>query len=144
MRKITQFVLVVLAAVATACSTSKVKEKAPLAEILFQKEQGGAEFEFYEIFTAESEVQALLSDAEIKKKLKNHAVGNVQFVLLNMGQKVSGGYYFEVDAVEKGDTVELRVTKRGPKPGELATDALTQPMAIVAVNSTKKIVIVGI
>lgn len=144
MQQIKRIICLLIIGITAACSTTKNRSSMPLTEILMQRGYGGADFEFYEIFSSEKEVHALLQDPEVRKKVQDPDYNTTQFVLLSMGQKMSGGYRFEVDAVDRGDSIELQIRKIGPQPGEMATDVITNPMALVKVNSAKPIVIQGL
>ena len=80
-----------------SCTTQKSSdEKPPLYEILKQDEQGGANFRFFEIVTEQKEFKMLLNDKDLKRKINPSDINTCNFLLLNMGEKNSGGYSFSI------------------------------------------------
>lgn len=59
-----------------------------------------------------------------------------QSITIAMGEKSSGGYYFQVEtnnAIFDGSTITLDITQVVPEPGMITTSALTSPCITVAV-----------
>jgi len=84
----------------------------------------------------------LQNDEHLKRKIKEDDVKNSNFVILNMGEKRSGGYSITVENVEEtADKVILTVKENEPEPGAMVTQAITYPYAIVKINSKKEITI---
>ena len=85
-----------------SCTTQKSSdEKPPLYEILKQEEQGGANFRFFEIITEQKEFKMLLNDKDLKRKINPSDINTCNFLLLNMGEKNSGGYSFSIENIEE-------------------------------------------
>lgn len=124
-----------------SCSTQKnTDEKPPLYEILKQKEIGGANFRFFEIITEQKEFKMLLNDPDLKNKVKPSDINTSNFLLLNMGEKNTGGYSFSVENVEETENdIIITIKENGPKG--MATMAITYPISIIKVNSKKNIII---
>ncbi|RXR31271.1 protease complex subunit PrcB family protein [Flavobacterium piscinae] len=124
-----------------SCSTQKnTDEKPPLYEILKQSEQGGANFRFFEMITEQKEFKMLLNDKDLKNKIKPSDIYTSNFLLLNMGEKNSGGYSFSIENIEETDN-DIIITIKENVPKGLATTVMTYPICIVKINSKKNIII---
>jgi hypothetical protein len=124
-----------------SCSTQKVtEEKPPLYEILKQQEQGGANFRFFEIITEQKEFKMLLNDPDLKKKIKPSDIYTSNFLLLNMGEKNSGGYSFSIENIEETEN-DIIITIKEIAPKGMATTVMSYPLAIVRINSKKNIIL---
>lgn len=134
---ISLFLIVIL----VSCSSNKtIKSDTGLYKLLISKENGGASFEFNEIITEPKEFRMLLGDDEIKKFVKPDDITKSNFVLINLGEKKSGGYGIEkINVVEEATKVLVSITVKEPKPGEIVTMAITQPYAVLKINSKKPI-----
>lgn len=109
-------------------------------EIIFQDAYAGGNFEFYEFITEPNEFQMLLKDKRFKKKLHPDDIKKSNFVLLNMGEKNTGGYEISVKNVKlTKDKVLVYIDKKQPKGGENVTMAMTYPFCLVKINSKKPI-----
>ena len=138
MKKI--IVLVVFGLLIAACSSTKSTSGSALYEVLVAGEYGGGNFQFYEIFTEETEFKMLLADDELKKLVKPNDIATSNFILLNMGEKNTGGYSIEVVKVEElPDKIVVTVRENKPNPGQNVTTAITNPYAVVKINSKKPI-----
>lgn len=121
-------------------SATKTTESRPLYEVLTQKSYGGASIRFFEVLTEEKEMAMLLGDSDLKNKVKSSDAETSNFVILNMGEKTSGGYSIGVEKVEEhADKIVITVKETSPKPGENVTMALTNPYAVVRINSKKPV-----
>ncbi|UMY65052.1 MULTISPECIES: protease complex subunit PrcB family protein [unclassified Flavobacterium] len=129
--------------IATACGTSKsVVEKRPLYEVLLQNTVDGGKFEFYETITEPREFTMILTDPELKGKVKANDIQTSNFVLLNMGEKPSAGYAIGVKSVEETDrAVIITVEKKEPAPDAVVAQVITAPYALIRINSKKEIII---
>lgn len=124
-----------------SCATKKtvVADKS-LYQLLISEENGGASFEFNEIITEPKEFRMLLGDDEIKKFVKPNDISKSNFVLINLGEKKSGGYGIEkIDVVEEATKIVVSIKLKEPRPGEIITMAITQPYAVLKINSKKPI-----
>ena len=100
MKKIIAFLIISIVLFSCASKTNNA-DKLPLYEILKQEDQGGANFKFFEIISEPKEFKMLLNDADLKKKIKAADIYTCNFLLLNMGTKSSGGYYFTIENIEE-------------------------------------------
>jgi PrcB C-terminal len=124
-----------------SCGAKKSAPPTALFEILSQQENGGAKIEFYEIITDVSEMNMLLGDENLKGKIKKKDIETANFLILNMGEKVTGGYSITVDKItETPENIVISVKQKAPKPRQLVTTAFTAPYCIVKINSKKEIV----
>lgn len=124
-----------------ACSgTKQVTVDKSLYQILTQQSDGGGNIRFYEILTEPREIAMLQSDENLRKKLTAEDINNSNFIILNMGEKSSGGYSITVESVlESPDKILVTVKENEPPAGSVNTDAITYPYAIVKINSKKPI-----
>lgn len=124
-----------------ATTSNKATEK-QLFEVLTQQETGGASIRFFEILSEEKEIQMLLSDENLKKKIKPSDINTSNFIILNLGEKSSGGYSVTIDKVEETTTnIVVFVKEIAPDSNSPVTDLMTNPYAIVKINSKKEIII---
>lgn len=124
-----------------SCGVKKTSVSNPLYEILYQQTDGGAKIQFYEVLTEEYEIGMLLNDKKLRGKVKKSDILTSNFVVMNMGQKISSGYAIAIDNIEETPT-QIIITVRNiePKPGELKMTVMTDPYCILKVNSKKEIV----
>jgi hypothetical protein len=124
------------------CGTTKktgTSDK-PLYEILTQQENGGGNIRFFEILTEEKEITMLQSDRKLKTKVTSADVSTSNFIILNMGEKTSGGYSIDVESVEETPKkIIVTVKDNVPAAGSMVTQAITYPYTIVKINSKKEI-----
>ena len=90
MRKFISFSIILLV---VSCGVKKSIVSNPLYEILYQQTDGGAKIQFYEVLTEEYEIGMLLNDKKLKGKVKKSDILTSNFVVMNMGQKIS--IYFQ-------------------------------------------------
>ena len=133
-------VLIVGVLLMVACSSTKSKDTGALYKVLVASEYGCGSFQFYEIITEQKEFNMLLGDDELKKLVKPNDITTSNFILLNMGEKTTGGYSIEVVKVEElPDKIVVTVKENKPATGDNVTDAITNPYAVVKINSKKPI-----
>lgn len=126
--------------VLNSCSSSKKPAESQLYKVLITSEYGGGSFRFYEIITEQKEFNMLLGDEEIKKFVKPNDIKTANFILVNLGEKSNGGYGVEVESVvEEADKVVVNIKEVEPKKGSNVTMALTNPYAVIKINSKKPI-----
>ena len=126
-----------------SCGTGSIKDKSkmPLYEILTQQSNGGANIQFYEILTEAKEIKMLLNDKNLKHKVKENDTASSNFVILNMGEKNSGGYAFKIENVEEtNDKIIIQVKIISPEKSAVVTDVMTTPYCILKINSKQEIV----
>ncbi len=124
-----------------SCGAKKSDTPTALFEILSQQENGGAKIEFYETITEKSEINMLLGDENLKGKIKKADIQNSNFVILNMGEKATGGYSITIDKIiETPENIIISVKQKVPKARQIVTMAFTYPYCIVKINSKKEII----
>lgn len=139
MKKIAVLLIVLL--LFSCGSTSSVKTK-PLYEVLTEQNNGGASIQFYEILTEEKEIVMLLNDDNLKRKIKPEDIKTSNFIILNLGEKTTGGYSIKVDSVtETATQIIVAVKEVKPSSDTFVTEVMSNPYAIVKINSKKEIVI---
>jgi len=139
MKKIIAFAFILIA---TACSTTVKTTDKPLYEVLTKQNDGGASIQFYEILTEEREIKMLQNDEKLKKKIKPEDIKTSNFIILNMGEKTSGGYSVGIkNATETADKIIITVEEKAPASGEMTASVISYPYTIVKINSKKPIVI---
>lgn len=60
--------------------------------------------------------------------------GDGLYVAAHAGERPTGGHSVEVEATPEGSPTELRVSVSEPGPGDIVTQALTYPYAVVLVR----------
>jgi hypothetical protein len=140
MRKI---VLGVMIITLFSCATGKpvATDSNKLYEVLLEQTYGGAAIRFYEILSEPHEIRMLQKDENLKKSIKPTDLQSSNFVILNMGQKSSGGYNINVESVVETPTqIIIKVKEIAPKPDGMVTQAMTNPFCVVKINSKKEII----
>ncbi len=141
MNKVIGFFLVL---VLFSCNTQKVgKGKVPpVFKVLKTETDGGAQIEFCEVLSEEQELKILLNDDALKNKIKPADIKTSNFLILNMGEKPTGGYGITVDrAEERMDSIVIYVKKTVPKAEDMVTQVITYPYCVVKINSKKGIIL---
>lgn len=138
MKKLAFLSLVIIFA-ACASKSNKTAIK-PLYEILTKQNDGGANIRFYEILTEAKEIKMLENDENLKRKINPGDINTANFVILNVGERISGGYSIKVKSVvETTDKIVMTVEETEPKSGEMVTEVISYPYIIVKINSKKPI-----
>lgn len=141
MKKIFLFGLIL---VLFSCGSSlpKKSEIKPLYEVLTQQTDGGANIRFFEILTEEKEIAMLLNDDKLKHKIKPNDILTSNFVVLNMGEKATGGFTIGIEKAEETDkTIIIYIKEKTPEPNSMVSQVITYPYSVVKINSKKEIVI---
>ena len=131
------------AAVLASCSSASIKttDANKLYEVLTQQSNGGASIRFFEILSEPSEIKMLQNDDTLKHKVSALDVQNANFVILNMGEKTTGGYSIGIEnVVETDSNIIIIVKETNPDPGSMVTQAFTMPFCVVKINSKKPII----
>lgn len=139
-----KYIVLLLVLLLNSCGTSSVKktEEKPLFEILSQQSDGGANINFYEILTEPNEIRMLQNDEKLKRKIKPTDLHQSNFVILNMGEKPTGGYSIGVENVEETEkNIIITVKESNPEPDAMVTQNITYPFCVVKINSKKEIII---
>lgn len=134
-----KFSLLFIIVVLTSCSSAKKPmESQAMYDVLFRDEYGGGSFQFYEIISEENEFKMLLNDEMIKPYVKKDDIKTSNFILVNLGEKPSGGYTIKVEKVKLlKDKVE--VTIKEIPPSGMATSVMTKPCYVIKIKSKKPI-----
>lgn len=141
MKKISLLFLVSLL-VSCGASSTKSSAKRPLFEILTQQNDGGASIRFFEILSEPNEIKMLQNDENLKNKISSNDIQTSNFIILNMGNKNSGGYKIGVEnAVETDKNIIVTIKETVPEADEMTTQAITNPFCVVRINSKKEIII---
>lgn len=137
-------VLSILALILVSCgaSSSKTSGKNVLYEVLTQQTDGGASIRFFEILSEENEIVMLQNDEKLKEKIKTNDIQTSNFIVLNMGEKTSGGYKIGIEsAVETDKNIIITIKETTPQSGSMVTQEITTPYCVVKINSKKEIII---
>jgi hypothetical protein len=139
MKKVISFVVVFIL---ISCGTKKTTDSKGLYEVLTQQSDGGGNIKFFEILTEPNEIAMLQSDPLLKDKMKQGDINNSNYVILNMGQKNTGGYSIDVEKVEETDSnIIVTVKENTPAPDALLMQVITYPYTVIKVNSKKEIIV---
>ena len=123
-------------------STVKTTGSKPLFEVLTQQADGGASIRFFEILSESKEIAMLQNDEKLKNKIHPNDVQTSNFVVLNMGEKTSGGYKIGVESVVETDkNIIITVKETIPEANAMVSQVITYPYCIVKINSKKEIII---
>ncbi len=138
-----KIILSLCAATLISCGASYVKtsDTNKLYEVLTQQTNGGANIRFFEILSETNEIVMLQNDENLKNKISTADVRNANFIVLNMGEKTSGGYNIGIEnVVETDKNIIVTVRETNPEPGSMVTQAFTTPFCVVKINSKKEII----
>jgi hypothetical protein len=131
------FVLISCGAKKTSDSGSKV-----LYEVLTEQSDGGGNIKFFEILTEPNEIKMLENDPHLTEKMKHDDISNSNYVILNMGEKNTGGYSIGVEKVEETDkNIIITVKEVNPPADAMVMQVITYPYTVVKVHSKKEIII---
>jgi hypothetical protein len=84
----------------------------------------------------------LQNDEKLKNKIKPADIQTSNFIVLNMGEKTSGGYKIGIEsAVETDKNIIITIKETAPESGAMVTQEITTPYSIVKINSKKEIII---
>ncbi len=123
-------------------STTNTNGKKVLYEVLLQQNDGGGNINFYEILTEAKEIKMLQNDKKLKGKISTDDLQQSNFVILNMGQKPTGGYAITVESVTETDkNIVIKVKEINPDSGAMLTQSITYPYTVVKINSKKPITV---
>lgn len=139
MKKVISFVVVFIL---ISCGAKKTTDSKGLYEVLTQQSDGGGNIKFFEILTEPNEIAMLHSDPLLKDKMKQGDINNSNYVILNMGQKNTGGYLIDVEKVEETDSnIIITVKENNPAPDAMLMQVITYPYTVIKVNSKKEIIV---
>ncbi len=127
-----------------SCGTSAAinSEREALYEVLAQQTDGGANILFFEILTKPNEIRMLQNDKKLKNKISPADVQKSNFVILNMGEKNTGGYSIAIEsAVETEKNIIITVKESSPEAESMVSQGFTYPFCVVKINSKKEIIV---
>ena len=133
--------IVALAFVSCGATSTKSSEKNSLYEVLTQQSNGGASIRFFEILSEPDQIAMLQNDENLKNKINPNDIQNSNFLVLNMGEKTTGGYSIGINTVIETDkNIVVTIKETSPEPGSMVTQAFTNPFCVVKINSKKDII----
>ena len=133
--------LVAVALVSCGATVTKSSDKNSLYEVLTQQTNGGASIRFFEILSEPNEIAMLQNDENLKNKISSNDIQTSNFIVLNMGEKTSGGYIIGIDSVIETDkNIVITIKETNPEPGSMVTQGFTNPFCVVKINSKKEII----
>ena len=136
------FILVLTLALFSCATTIKKQEIKVLFEVLTQQEDGGANIHFFEILSEPNEIGMLQNDSKLKNKINPKDIQTSNFIVMNMGEKATGGYKIEIESVVETDKNIIVTTKEiTPEPNKISTQEIITPYCVVKINSKKEIII---
>src|SRR5688572_24959781 len=120
-----------------SCGAKKTSESnSTLYEILTEQTDGGGNIKFFEILTEPNEILMLQNDPFLKDKMKQDDINNSNYVILNMGEKNTGGYSIGVEKVEETDkNIIITVKENAPAKDAMLMQVITYPYTVVKVHS---------
>lgn len=125
----------------SCATTSNKNSSSALYEVLIQEKDGGAPIRFFEILSEESEIKMLLTDDNLKNKIKASDLKTCNFVILNIGEKPSDGYTISISKIEETDKNIIIYTQENiPQKQMPVIDVMPYPFMIVKVNSKKELI----
>jgi hypothetical protein len=136
--------LVLICLILFSCATKMVKTATnkPLFEILTEQSDGGATIRFFEILSEPNEIAMLQNDDKLKDKISSNDIQNSNFIVLNLGEKKSGGYGIKVESVVETDkNIIVTIKEISPANDAINTQNITTPYSIIKINSKKEIII---
>lgn len=117
-------------------------DRTVLFEVLTQQSDGGGNIHFFEILTEPNEIRMLQNDKMLKNKISPLDVQKSNFVILNMGEKNTGGYSISIESVVETDkNIIISVKESSPEPDSIVSQAFTYPFCVVKINSKKEIIL---
>ena len=141
MKKIFTAVIVFALFSCKATKTSNSGSK-PLYEVLTEQADGGGNIKFFEILSEPNEILMLQNDPILKSKMRQDDINNSNYVILNMGEKSTGGYSIGVDKVEETDkNIIITVKENAPAKDAMLLQVITYPYTVVKIHSKKEIII---
>ena len=109
--------------------------------MLTQQAHGGANIRFFEILSEPNEIKMFQNDEDLKNKINSKWYSEIYFVILNMGEKITGGYAIGIEnVVETDKNIIIMVKKINLEPVSMVTQAFTTSFCVVKINSKKEIV----
>ena len=134
---------IVVIALLCSCSSTQNTTTKPLYEVLLVNNDGGANIKFYEVLTEPKEINMLMGDETLRKKIKPNDMTDSNFVILNAGPTLENNNKVSIEKIIETPTqIEIYVKDKQKSIDAVQTDDDTlYPYTIVKVNSKKPIVI---
>ncbi len=135
--------ILILALLVVSCSSGKkTVVKKQLFEVLLTKNDGGANIKFYEIISEEKEINMLLGDDELRKKIKKDDIIASNFIIINLGPMPEGNYSSTLEKVEETATnIIFRAKDLKTKEADPSDENTIYPYSIIKINSKKPIIL---
>ncbi|TPG33325.1 protease complex subunit PrcB family protein [Flavobacterium pectinovorum] len=125
-----------------SCGAKKTSDPKALYEVLTEQSDGGGNIKFFEILTEPNEIKMLENDPLLADKMKQTDISNSNYIILNMGEKNTGGYSIGVEKVEETDkNIIITVKENNPAPDAMVMQVITYPYTVVKIHSKKDIII---
>lgn len=125
-----------------SCGVKKTTDSKVLYEVLTEQSDGGGNIKFFEILTEPNEIKMLENDPLLADKMKQTDISNSNYVILNMGEKNTGGYSIGVEKVEETDkNIIITVKENNPVADAMVMQVITYPYTVVKIHSKKDIII---
>lgn len=137
-------ITVVMVFILFSCGAKKSSDSGSkvLYEVLTEQTDGGGNIKFFEILSEPNEIMMLQNDPLLKDKMKQDDINNSNYVILNMGEKNTGGYSIGVDKVEETDkNIIITVKENAPAKDAMVMQVITYPYTVVKIHSKKEIII---
>ena len=140
MKKVISLVLIALL---SSCSSTKNVANKPLYEVLMVNNDNGANIKFYEVLTEPKEINMLMGDETLRKKIKSNDITDCNFVILNAGPTLENINKVTIEKVIETPTqIEVYVKDNQKNIDAVQTDDETlYPYTVLKINSKKPIVI---
>ncbi|WP_276381800.1 protease complex subunit PrcB family protein [Flavobacterium sp. H4147] len=137
-----KIISVLIVFVLISCGAKKTTGSTALYEVLTEQSNGGGNIKFFEILTEPNEIKMLQNDPLLAHKMKDADIANSNYVILNMGEKNTGGYSIGVEKVEETDkNIIITVKENNPSPDAMVIQVISYPYTVVKVHSKKEIII---
>ncbi|MEP6931193.1 MAG: protease complex subunit PrcB family protein, partial [Flavobacterium sp.] len=122
--------------VLVSCGVQKKSDSKALYEILTAQSDGGGNIKFFEILTEPNEIKMLENDPLLKDKMKQDDIANSNYIILNMGEKNTGGYSIGIDKVEETDkNIIITVKETSPAADAMTMQVISYPYTVVKIRS---------
>jgi hypothetical protein len=133
-------IIIVLTFFSCATTTNVNQNKKPLYEVLIQQTNGGAGIRFFEILSEPDEIVMLQKDPKLKNRINPNDIKISNFVIMNLGEKLTIGYRIEIESILETDKNIIITTKEiAPIADSKIIQQITNPYYVVKINSKKEI-----
>ena len=134
---------IVVIALLCSCSSTKNAASKPLYEVLLVNNDGGANIKFYEVLTEPKEINMLMGDETLRKKIKSNDITDCNFVILNAGPTLENNNKVTIEKVIETPTqIEVYVKDNQKNIDAVQTDDDSlYPYTVIKINSKKPIII---